>query len=43
MAVLVEAISVVIRRGSIDPALDGGWVGFRLAFRMQRCALMVSW
>ncbi len=28
MAVLVEAISVVVRRDSIDRTFDGGWTGF---------------
>ena len=28
MAVLVEAISVVVRRNSIDHSFDGGWTGF---------------
>jgi hypothetical protein len=28
MAVLVEAISVIVRRDAIDGAFDGGWRGF---------------
>ena len=40
LAVLCEAISVVVRRDSIDKYFKGGWVRFQEDIQIQLCARM---